>query len=324
MYKIAKEKQAELIGLIAEHQEVYEADVIRKRPIKHVFFPQSETLYTVDKQEGKLTIKPEKLKSQDFVLFGIKACDVRGIEILDKVYLSDPVDSYYAARRAHCTIVALACNEPVETCFCQAFAIDPASPEGDVVIWEVGQELFWKPMTNKGESLTKMVEAVLEKVEESQIDEQKQKINELMKRLPYSDLTLDGWHGDVLHEKFDSTLWEDLHQACLACGTCTYLCPTCQCYDIKDYTAGSEISRYRCWDSCMYSDFTMMSHGNNRTTQMQRFRQRFMHKLVYFPDNHDGIHSCVGCGKCVEKCPSGLNIVKVIKAFAQQGSEKNG
>ena len=63
----------------------------------------------------------------------------------------------------------------------------------------------------------------------------------------------------------------------------------------------------------MYSDFTMMAAGNNRTTQLQRFRQRFMHKLAYFPDNNDGMYSCVGCGRCVEKCPQSLNIVKVIK-----------
>ena len=73
----------------------------------------------------------------------------------------------------------------------------------------------------------------------------------------------------------------------------------------------------------MYSDFTLMAHGNNRPTQMQRFRQRFMHKLVYFPDNHDGVYSCVGCGVCVAKCPSALNIVKVIKAFEGQGSDGN-
>jgi len=72
----------------------------------------------------------------------------------------------------------------------------------------------------------------------------------------------------------------------------------------------------------MYSDFTLMAHGNNRTTQMQRFRQRFMHKLVYFPENYDGIYSCVGCGLCVEKCPSALNIVKVIKAFSIEDVEK--
>ena len=324
MYKIAKEKRDTLIQLITENQDVYLADEINQRPIKDVFFPQSENLYTVRKEDGKLTISPEALKDQDFVLFGIKACEVRGIEILDKVYLTDPVDSYYAARRAHSTIVALACHAPEETCFCQAFGIDPANPEGDVITWEVESALFWKPVTAKGEALTKQVAAVLEKADESLIEAQKQKINDMMKQLPYHDLTLDGWHEDALHEKFDSPLWEELHQACLACGTCTYLCPTCQCYDIKDYTAGCKVSRYRCWDSCMYSDFTMMSHGNNRTTQMQRFRQRFMHKLVYFPANYDGVYSCVGCGKCVEKCPSGLNIVKVIKAFNQQGSENNG
>jgi Fe-S oxidoreductase len=69
----------------------------------------------------------------------------------------------------------------------------------------------------------------------------------------------------------------------------------------------------------MYSDFTMMAHGNNRTSQMQRFRQRFMHKLSYFPENNDGMYSCVGCGRCVDKCPSSLNIVKVIKAFGKDG-----
>ena len=69
--------------------------------------------------------------------------------------------------------------------------------------------------------------------------------------------------------------------------------------------------------------FTMMAHGNNRNSQMQRFRQRFMHKLVYYPVNNNGMFSCVGCGRCVEKCPSSLNIVKVIKAFEKQGGEKN-
>ena len=92
-------------------------------------------------------------------------------------------------------------------------------------------------------------------------------------------------------ERFDDPKWKELSDACLGCGTCTFSCPTCQCYDIKDFNTGNGVQRYRCWDSCMYSDFTMMAAGNNRTTQMQRFRQRFMHKLVYFPDNNDGMYS---------------------------------
>ena len=97
-----------------------------------------------------------------------------------------------------------------------------------------------------------------------------------------------------MQEIFDSPKWEELYKPCLACGTCTFVCPTCQCYDIRDYDTGKGIRRFRCWDSCMYSDFTLMAHGNNRKSQKERFRQRFMHKLVYYPENNDGLFSCVG------------------------------
>ena len=135
--------------------------------------------------------------------------------------------------------------------------------------------------------------------------------------LPFAHLNLTGFDGDHLMEKFNSPKWKKLSMACLGCGSCTFACPTCQCYDIRDYDAGNGIQRYRCWDSCMYSDFTLMAHGTNRPTQLERYRQRFMHKLVYFPSNNDGMYSCVGCGRCIEKCPMNLNIVKVIKALGE-------
>jgi len=136
-------------------------------------------------------------------------------------------------------------------------------------------------------------------------------------QLPTADLSLEGWGEGKTEEKFSSELWDKLYKPCLGCGTCTFVCPTCQCYDIKDYTTKNGVQRYRCWDSCMYSDFTLMAGGQNRHTQLQRFRQRFMHKLVYYPTNNDGMFMCVGCGRCVEKCPQSLNIVKVIRAFAE-------
>ena len=219
----------------------------------------------------------------------------------------------------------MACNEPEESCFCKAFGIDAAEPVADVVTWMFGDDMYWKAYTEKGEALTEAVSELLEdagEAGEKNVEMTKDAIRVMLEKLPYSDLSLEGWNGDALSEKFDSPIWEDLYKGCLACGTCTFVCPTCQCYDIKDYDTGSGVQRYRCWDSCMYSDFTMMAHGNNRTSQMQRFRQRFMHKLVYYPANNDGMYSCVGCGRCVEKCPSALNIVKVIKAFAKDGGDK--
>ena len=344
MYKIKKENLSTLFQKIAENQELYlpirtgnqvnfgawseEADVdletlkTVKSP-KDAFFPQSENLYTCVRDGKKLSVEPEQLKEQDFVVFGMKACDVRGVEVLDKVFLAEPVDSFYAARRAHGTIVALACKEPEETCFCSVFGIDCAEPSADVAVWMTEEELYWKALTQKGERLTAQIAELFVETEETQVEEQKKAIREIVEKLPNAQMSLEGWNGDALKEKFDSPLWEELYKPCLACGTCTFVCPTCQCYDIKDYDTGHGIKRYRCWDSCMYSDFTMMAHGNNRTSQMQRFRQRFMHKLVYFPANNDGMYSCVGCGRCLEKCPSSLNIVKVIKAFEKQGGDQS-
>lgn len=336
MYKIAKNNLTDVFRQIADGYDLFlpvningqtnfaawdeevnvDLDTLKtvKSP-KDAFFPQSETLYTCKREDKKLSVEPEKLKDTPFVVFGMKACDIKGIEVLDKVFLSNPVDSFYAARREHGVIVALACNEPEESCFCNVFGIDCADPKADVAAWMVGDYLYWNALTEKGEALTKAIEKYLEDADEKAVEDTKANIRKIVDKLPYSNLSLEGWNGDALEEKFNSEKWEELYKPCLACGTCTFVCPTCQCYDIKDYDTGHGIKRFRCWDSCMYSDFTMMAHGNNRTSQMQRFRQRFMHKLVYFPANNDGMYSCVGCGRCVEKCPSALNIVKVIKAF---------
>lgn len=342
MFKIKAENLPALFRTIAAEQELYlpvkaggqvnfaawseEAEVSLEtlktvKSPKDDFFPQSENLYTCVRDGKKITIEPEALKEQNFVVFGMKACDVQGVKVLDRVFLSDPVDSFYAARREHGTIVALACHEPEESCFCKVFGIDCAEPAADVAAWMIHGELYWKPLTEKGETLTEQIKEVLTDAEEEQVEEEKKAIRAIVEKLPYSNLSLKGWGEKDYMERFNSPVWEELYKPCLACGTCTFVCPTCQCYDIKDYDTGHGVQRYRCWDSCMYSDFTMMAHGNNRTSQMQRFRQRFMHKLVYYPLNNDGLFSCVGCGRCVEKCPSSLNIVKVIKAFEKQGGE---
>lgn len=347
MYKIKREDLPALFQKIAADQELYlpvstagqtnfgvwreeaEVDLDTLKTVKSpkdVFFPQSETLYTCYREGKKLSVEPETLKEQDFVVFGMKACDIKGVEVLDRVFLSDPIDTFYAARRDHGTIVALACHEPEETCFCKVFGVDAAHPAADVTAWMVEGTLYWKPETEKGQKLTEKLADLLEKAgdagSEKAVAEEEEKIRSIIEELPYSHLSLEGWNGDVLMERFESPLWEELYKPCLACGTCTFVCPTCQCYDIKDYDTGHGVQRYRCWDSCMYSDFTMMAHGNNRTSQKERFRQRFMHKLVYFPANNEGMYSCVGCGRCVEKCPASLNIVKVIKAFQEKEGAK--
>ncbi len=339
MYKIANEQLPALFAALADKMDLYmplrkngqvnygiwtadseiALDALNtvKSP-KDFFFPQSETLYTCYMEGKKISITPEELLDKPFAIFGIRACDVKGIDVLDRVFLVNPVDNYYKARREHGVLISMACHEPEETCFCKAFGIEAENPEGDVVTWMKDGILYWQPKTEKGDALTKELADLLtaaDAADEQAVEEEKAAVKAIIEKLPYSNISLEAFKNAELLDLFNSPKWDEIYKACLACGTCTFICPTCQCYDIKDYNTGGSIKRFRCWDSCMYSDFTLMAHGNIRNTQKERFRQRFMHKLVYYPANNEGMFSCVGCGRCVQKCPSSLNIIKVIKSL---------
>ena len=290
------------------------------RSAKDFFFPQTENLMDF-KVEGKsIEVIDTRSESEDFVIFGVRACDVKSFEVLDRVFLSEPVDTYYQNRRQHGTILSLACTKPVETCFCGTFGIDAAAPEGDVVCHKAEDALYLDAKTEKGEKLLSALEKVTEEADTAAVDAQKELIRQRMEKLPLANLSADAFGDGKTSEFFSAPEWSELSQSCLGCGTCTFVCPTCQCYDIKDFNTGHGVKRFRCWDSCMYSEFTKMSAGQPRLTQMERFRQRFMHKLVYYPTNNDGLFSCVGCGRCVAKCPIQMNIVKVMKKL---GGRKN-
>jgi len=120
---------------------------------KDVLFPQWEDLMHF-RMEGKtIEITEQERSTEDYVLFGARACDIRAFQVLDKVFLANPVDTYYAARREHGTIVALACGKPESSCFCTVFGIDPAQPEADVVMWEVENGYCYEAYTEKGKAL---------------------------------------------------------------------------------------------------------------------------------------------------------------------------
>lgn len=288
---------------------------------KDVFFPQTQDLVRFEVNGKEIKIDEPIMPENKQVIFGVKACDARSFELLDMAYLDDFGDKFYEMRRQNTTVVTLACNKPDEACFCSVYGIDASNPKGDVSTYIVGDELYWQENTEKGATLTEKVKDLFENGDDKKVENKKAEIKAIIEKLPYAKLSLKGFDGDSLMEKFNSKKWKELSDACLGCGTCTFICPTCQCYDVRDFKTKTGVQRFRCWDSCMFADFTKCAHGNTRPTQMQRYRQRFMHKLVYFPSNHDGVYSCVGCGRCVQKCPQMLNIVKVIKALGEENND---
>lgn len=293
---------------------VYSTATNTTRSAKDFFFPQVENMASFNVNGKDVEVIDTRSETEDFVVFGVRACDAKSFEILDSVYLADPVDTYYENRRQHGVIMTMACGKPTETCFCGVFGIDAANPAGDVSCWMTDDSLLLAANTEKGEALLASLE-LLEDAADDAADAAKAAIRTILDKLPLKDLSTDAFGGDKLKALFDDPKWAELSQSCLGCGTCTFVCPTCQCYDIRDYDTGHGVERYRCWDSCMYSDFTLCAHGNTRPTQMQRFRQRFMHKLVYYPANNNGVFGCVGCGRCMRSCPISMNIVKVMKTL---------
>ena len=291
------------------------------RSPKDFFFPQIESLMEFKTDGKNIEVIDTRSEAEDFVIFGVRPCDVKSFEILDRVFLAEPVDSYYASRREHGIIVSAACSKPAETCFCSTFGIKPEEGCGDVSVWKTETDVYFESNTDKGAAFLKAIEALTEECTTDAVEAQKEKTAAIMKKLPLAGLTTNAFGGGKTQEFFNHPAWEELSQTCLGCGTCTFVCPTCQCYDIKDFNTGNGVIRFRCWDSCMYSDFTKMAHGNNRLTQKERFRQRFMHKLVYYPENNDGLFSCVGCGRCLAKCPISMNIAKVMKKIGGNKSE---
>ncbi len=285
------------------------------RSAKDFFFPQTENLVDFRTEGKTIEIIDPRRECEDFVLFGVRACDVRSFEVLDRVFLKEPVDTYYQNRREHGLIVSMACRRPAETCFCGTFGIHADAPEGDIVCYPAEDELFLEAKTEKGAALLDSLNTLTEAVEDTAADGVQEQIRERLKALPLASLSAEAFGAGKTDEFFNDPAWKELSESCLGCGTCTFVCPTCQCYDIKDFNTGHGVRRFRCWDSCMYSDFTKMSAGQPRLTQLERFRQRFMHKLVYYPENNDGLFSCVGCGRCVAKCPIQMNIVKVMKTL---------
>ena len=161
---------------------------------KDAFFPQSEVLYSCYQKANKTSIEPAALKDAPFAIFGVRPCDVRAFDVLDRVFLSEPADVYYAARREHGIVVSLACHEPEDSCFCKTFGIDAAEPQADVAMWQVADGYAWEAKTEKGEKLTELVKEYLTEQDlAKEVEAEKEAIRTLIDKMPNSNLSLEGW-----------------------------------------------------------------------------------------------------------------------------------
>ena len=175
------------------------------RSAKDFFFPQVETLAAFKVSGKNIEVEDIRKETEDFVIFGVRACDAKSFEILDTVYLADPVDSYYASRREHGVVVTLSCKKPTETCFCKAFGIDATNPGGDVACWMTDDELLLQANTEKGEALLASL-SLLEDAADDAADSEKEKLQTILDKLPLGNLSTESFGGDKLMALFNSAI----------------------------------------------------------------------------------------------------------------------
>lgn len=282
---------------------------------KSIIYPQSEGMFECSndpEQENAGILREVGKDYGPIAVIGIRPCDAHAYKIVKRNFDNPEYkDPWWNKRYESSLLVGLGCNHPCSTCFCDSVGGGPFDEKMlDAMIYDLGDKYLVKGITEKGNEFLKNTKSGNPASEDiiKQANELAKSVTEKMG----SNVKTDKLGEKAINDLFDAPFWEEVAFACLNCGTCTYLCPTCWCFDIQDETSGKEVLRIRNWDTCMSPLFTLEGSGHNpRTEKMQRVRQRFMHKLKYYVDKYENGIQCSGCGRCVRYCPVNIDIRQV-------------
>ncbi|SME99916.1 4Fe-4S dicluster domain-containing protein [Desulfovibrio gilichinskyi] len=286
-------------------------------PPKKAIFPQSETLLEFSQIKDMENLSKiamdvkETIPTASYVVFGNRPCDARGFTMFDRVYLNGKnVDVYYKARRENTYFITLACEKGETTCFCNAVGSGPSDPEGsDLLMTPVNDGYYIESVSKRGEELLSSSLLTDGSKLKAEADKYKKAADKSMNKAP----DFKGSPEKLLAVFDNPAFWEEMSDKCISCGACTYLCPTCYCFNITDETNGLSGTRIRSWDNCMSPLFTSEASGHNpRPAKANRLRNRVGHKFSYYPELHGGVISCCGCGRCIKSCPAGVDIRQLV------------
>lgn len=295
-------------------------------PPKKFFHPPKETLFSFDIKRGKITHK-EVRQDDKILLLGIHPCDVHAILKLDKFFIGDFSDPYYQIRRKNTIIVALNCVEPSEYSFCNSMGTGPYLNEGyDLLLTDIGTKYLLEIGTKAGRSLIEGLK--LKPAYEADYNEKEKRLKLMEKKIKKYMNT--SWLAKIVRENTDHEVWLNLGERggvagsfpCLSCGSCTFVCPTCYCYEVYDTLDLSLKSgtRIRELDSCQLLEYAAVALNQNfRRNRKERIRHWMMCK---FGAAAGGMNSsCVGCGRCIRVCPSKIDITEVAKELRKDDNK---
>ncbi len=283
-------------------------------PAKKFFLPQKDTFLKFKKGGWK-----ENLNAPKRVIFGLHPCDLHALNIYHEFYTRIYEDPFYLAKRNAAVIIGLSCM-PDEHCFCHLTDTSTIEEGFDLFFTDLGDRFLVWIGSPKGDEI---IARRKEMVEETETDDIKDYIEWRKKREKSFkvDLSFTGL-PEIVSASYDSDIWDKMGAACLSCGTCTMVCPSCTCFDVEDEydIRAEEVNRNRKWYSCMFREYSLVAGGHNfREARSERLRLWYTHKLVGFMSEY-GEPACTGCGRCVSYCPVDINVLSVVRALM---GEKN-
>ncbi len=287
-------------------------------PPKHVLFPQSDLIFRMEGGQYKQNLPKGKT-----VLFGLRACDLKGL-IQSRGFMVPKQgafkDIYFESRAKGLATVVMACPGPQNpTCFCTTTGSGPWADQGyDLQLIDAGDWYFVDAGSPAGEELASLPEFLeIEERERKKVLALRSKAAEKIPVIREVREAMDRLQAGAVPDE----VWERFGAKCISCGGCSFVCPTCTCFNVYDRVFGEGTGeRLRTWDTCLYGGFTKEASGHNpRNSQALRLKRRHEHKLLYYADRDTfgALSTCVGCGRCSDSCPVHIGAIEVAKAIAE-------
>ena len=289
----------------------YESLVV---PPKVIAFPQLESLFKFEDEKITETVKPTAPK----LLFGLRACDVKGILFMDEFFKRDFEDIYYLNRSMDRLLVIVGCRQPLENCFCTSTSTGPFLEAGfDLQLVDLGDAYLVEIGSKKGEKFVKGYGKFFARASKGDLEQAADAKGEAKKAVSLK-LDFAGAVKKFCQDKVPRQIYERIAERCIYCGGCLYVCPTCTCFNIFDERKGNLGVRCRNWDACVFEGYTREASGHNpRMEKWIRTSRRYEHKLKY-DYLVTGVSGCVGCGRCLSSCPVNIGISQVIEEVVKE------
>jgi sulfhydrogenase subunit beta (sulfur reductase) len=290
---------------------------------KRFLFPPRVRLWRAARNgDGAPSVAEEPLDETPLAFIGVRSCELRAIEIQDRVFMGGRYsDRDYAARREGAFLVAVNCVEPGGTCFCTSMGTGPrAETVYDLVLTELLEDehrFLVEAGSERGAELLAGLPARPATAEDvaaatAAVDSAAERMGRTM---DVTDIR------DLLARNLEHPRWDDVADRCLTCGNCTLACPTCFCSAVEDETdLSGEAERWRVWDTCFSVDYSYIHGGSIRPSGRSRYRQWMTHKLGTWHDQF-GSSGCVGCGRCITWCPVGIDITEEVATIRATESD---